>query len=58
MPKQLSGVRCIGSVGVATASQRGAQAIDAVDDIDAPADYRRALVATLVTRALERAAAR
>jgi carbon-monoxide dehydrogenase medium subunit len=43
---------------VAATAAAAAQAIDAVDDIDAPADYRRALVATLVTRALERAAAR
>lgn len=35
-----------------------AQAIDAIDDIDAPAAYRRSLVETLTERALKRAVAR
>jgi carbon-monoxide dehydrogenase medium subunit len=39
-------------------AQAAAAAIDAADDIDAPADYRRALVETLTGRALQRAVTR
>jgi len=43
---------------IAQIAQAAAAEIDAADDIDAPAAYRRSLVATLTERGLKRAAAR
>jgi carbon-monoxide dehydrogenase medium subunit len=50
--------RAVDEAAILATAQAAAAAIDAVDDIDAPAAYRRALVETLTERALKRAVAR
>ena len=50
--------RVVDADAIAQTARVAAAAIDAYDDIDAPAAYRRALVETLTARALQRAAAR
>ena len=50
--------RSVDEISIAQTAQAAAAAIDAVDDIDAPAAYRRSLVATLTERALQHAASR
>lgn len=50
--------RAVNEAAILATAQAAAAAIDAVDDIDAPAAYRRALIETLTERALKRAAAR
>jgi CO/xanthine dehydrogenase FAD-binding subunit len=42
---------------IAAAAEAASQAVDPPDDIHAPTAYRRALVGTLLERALQRAAA-
>ncbi len=49
--------RVVDEQTIVAAAQAAAAAVDPVDDVDASAAYRRALVATLVERALRRAAA-
>jgi carbon-monoxide dehydrogenase medium subunit len=48
----------VDETAIAKIAQAAAAAIDAADDIDAPAAYRRSLVATLTERGLRRAANR
>lgn len=48
--------RAVGEQTIAAAARAAAAAVDAADDPDASAAYRRALVATLVERCLTRAA--
>jgi carbon-monoxide dehydrogenase medium subunit len=50
--------RAVDEAAILATARAAAAAIDAADDIDAPAAYRRALVETLTERALRRAAAR
>ena len=50
--------RAVDDAAILQTAQAAAAAIDPADDIDAPAAYRRALVETLTTRALKRAASR
>jgi len=50
--------RAVDEANILTTAEVAADAIDAAEDIDAPAAYRRSLVATLTARALRRAAAR
>jgi len=50
--------RVIDESTITLASQAAAHAVDPVDDADASAAYRRALVATLVQRALKASAVR
>src|ERR687894_570383 len=50
--------RAIDDGAIAAAAQAASAAVDPPDDIHAPAAYRRALVGTLLERALRRAAAR
>jgi carbon-monoxide dehydrogenase medium subunit len=50
--------RVVDEAAIPETAQAAAAAIDPADDIDAPAAYRRALVETLIERALQRAAAR
>ena len=49
--------RVVDEQTIAAAAQAAAAAVDPVDDVDASAAYRRALVATLVERALRASAA-
>jgi aerobic carbon-monoxide dehydrogenase medium subunit len=50
--------RAVGDGTIAAAAQAASETVDPPDDIHAPAVYRRALVGTLLERALKRAAAR
>jgi carbon-monoxide dehydrogenase medium subunit len=50
--------RAVDEAAILATAQAAAAAIDAADDIDAPAAYRRALVETLTECALKRAATR
>ena len=50
--------RVVDDSAILATAKAAAAAIDAADDLDAPAAYRRALVETLTERALRRAAAR
>lgn len=50
--------RAVDDALITRTAQAAAAAVDPLDDIDAPAAYRRSLVATLTERALRRAACR
>jgi carbon-monoxide dehydrogenase medium subunit len=50
--------RTVDEAAIIATAHAAAAAIDAADDIDAPAAYRRSLVATLTERALKRSIAR